>query len=476
MIDTLLPCSQPPANVKPISCTALKSRAFPGVLTIVLLLLVSPFVLPLQGMLLGHISSSNPSPRAALTFLKYWGGGCTLLATLIGGLIFAFHGVQDEGKSRKAFIWAMMLVVASGTAIRLYLAYEFYGNYDTQSNEIIADIARRGGNAYAETYRYNQAPPWSLILGALKHIQLHFPSLPFHFVIRAFLTGIDLLTLAVLLALCDPDPTSRVRTAVLFYLNPVSILITGYHGQFENITILLLLTGALLTQRLRDRPFLAKALLWAFATFAMILKHNVFYELIVCIKTIVRSRWAQVALMAVSSAIFLALFIPYWDQGSQGIVRNVLLYSSTVGPYGVSSLCHFPFLKYVFIAALFVFPYLLRGEDLIRKFLVCVLFFLVFTTGIGEQYFVLPIAFGALRPSKGALVFTVAAGMFLLGSPNNVNLTPFSYFSFNLVWLGAVYWFVAEISEVSIVVKFKAMVAGLLGKRGPQEIRIELGH
>ncbi len=193
----------------------------------------------------------------------------------------------------------------------------------------------------------------------------------FHFVIRAFLTGIDLLTLAVLLALADPNPASRIRTAAFFYLNPVSILITGYHGQFENITILLLLTGVFAAHRLKDRPVLAKALLWAFATFALILKHNIFYELIVCIKTIVRNVWAQVALLAVSSAMFLGLFIPYWDKGSDGIIHNVLFVSVRTGL--LRDIFHLPFppMKYAFIVALFVFPYLLRGEDLVRKFLVC---------------------------------------------------------------------------------------------------------
>jgi hypothetical protein len=430
--------------------------------------------LPLQGLLLELSSGPNASPSAALTFLKHWGGGCTLLATLIGSLIFAFHSVQDERNSRNALIRAMILVVVSGTAIRLYLAYNFYGNYDMQSYEIIAGIVSHGGNVYAETYRYNYSPLFSLMLGALNHLQLHFSSLPFHFVIRAFLTGIDLLTLAVLLALADPNPTSRIRTAAFFYLNPVSILITGYHGQFENITILLLLTGVFAAQRLKDKPVLAKALLWAFASLAMIVKHDVFYELIVCIKTIVRNVWAQVALLAASSAIFLGLFIPYWDKGSDGIIHNVFLYPSGQGFYGISSICLFRPLKYAFIVALFVFPYLLRSEDLVRKFLVCALFFLVFTTGIGAQYFILPIAFGALRLSKGAWVFTVTAGIFLLGSPNNVNLFPFSCFSFNLVWLGAAYWFVAEVSEASITVRLKTMVSHLMGKK--PEVRIEMGR
>ncbi len=128
-------------------------------------------------MLLELSSGSNASPLAALIFLKHWGGGCTLLATLIGSLIFVFHGVQDDRNSRKAFIWAMILVVVSGTAVRLYLAYEFYGNYDTTSYEIVAAIVKRGGNVYAETSRYNYSPLWSLMLGALNHLQLCFSSL-----------------------------------------------------------------------------------------------------------------------------------------------------------------------------------------------------------------------------------------------------------------------------------------------------------
>lgn len=373
----------------------------------------------------------------------------SLWISFVSILLF-FKYREEKIKSEKSIIWSFTLIIFIGTIIRLLLAYMCFGNYDMKSYEIVADIVQRGGNVYAETSRYNYSPAWFSLIGFLKRIQLQFPSFSFHFVIRSFLCGVDLVTLLFLLLIANEEKISKIKTALFFYLNPVSFLMTGYHGQFENLAILMIVIGIFSYLKLRNKPIGRKIILWFFATLGMIIKHNIFYEVIICLNFVTKRFWIKVFLFVISSLIFMLLFVPYWSVGSKGIIQNVFLYSSRVGSYGISSLFKLPLLKYLFILGLFIYPFYIKSQDIIKQCLLGVLFFLVFTTGAGIQYFVLPIAFGTLRPSKGFIFYSVVTTLFILGSPDNVHMPIFSYFSWNIVWIGAIYWFITEMYKVSI--------------------------
>ena len=84
--------------------------------------------------------------------------------------------------------------------------------------------------------------------------------------------------------------------------------------------------------------------------------------------------------------VFAALFLPYWEAGKDGIVKNVLLYSSYPVDYGLSTFFRADWLKWLFVAGLFIYPLAVRTADLTQRLLLSALFFLVFTTGFGNQY------------------------------------------------------------------------------------------
>jgi hypothetical protein len=283
-----------------------------------------------------------------------------------------------------------------------------------------------------------------MILWVLKQIHLSLPGVPFHFVVKSFLCGIDLLTLGVLLLIAGIRKLPAVRTVIFFYLSPVSFLMTGYHGHIENFAMLMVLIGIFVYFRFATRPVLKTALLWLFATAGMIVKHNTFYELIICLHSSIKRYWIKIPLFAISVIIFLSLFIPYWEEGGKGIIDNVFLYGSDSGGYGVTSLFTLPELRYLFIPAMFIFPLFLKGKDIIAQCLLGTLFFLTFTTGVGIQYFVLPVAIGVLRPSRWFMLYTLFASFLFLGNDNNVYIPGFHLFRFNLVWIAAVCWFIAE--------------------------------
>jgi hypothetical protein len=385
-------------------------------------------------------------------------------------VLFVINSGQQASISKSKIVITVTMVIIAGTIIRLFLAVVLYGNYDMNSYEIVTDILTRGGNVYAQTNRYNYSPLWFMILFGLKRIQLAF-DIPFHFVVRTFLCCVDLLTLACLILIARIKKLPVTRTAIFFYLSPVSFLVTGYHGQFENLAMLMVLTGIFMYLWLTTRPVLRTVLLWLFATTGMIIKHNTFYELIICLNSSMKRNWIKLSLFVISVAIFLSLFIPYWDMGRKGIIENVFGYSSLFGLYGVTSLFRQPQLKYLFIAAMFVFPFFLKGRDIISQCLLGTLFFLSFTTGISIQYFILPVAIGVLRPSKCFFLYTLAASVFILGSGNTFFVPGFHLFMWNGVWVAAVCWFVAEMrtDNHTTGITDKPLKAGISSRKTRQD-------
>ena len=368
-----------------------------------------------------------------------------LFLFFISMLLFFIYSNNGEVESKTALVSAVSLIILNGTIIRLFLAYTCYGNFDMHSFEIVANIFTKGGNVYAETGRYNYSPIWFIILGFLKQIQIAFPVLAFHFVQKAFMCGIDLLILLFLILISKTKKISIINTTLLFYLNPVSFLLTGYHGQFESLAILMILIGAFGYFRLENNPILRSSILWIFSTLGMVVKHNIFYEMIVCSKFAAKTCKLRFLLLVVSGLIFLSLFIPYLSDGSRGIAKNVFFYSSIKESYGINTFSCSKELKYLFVLGLFIYPFFLKDKDIIKQCLLCALFFLVFTTGISIQYFILPVAFGALYPSKGFLLYSLITSLFILGSANNVNFGMFKIFNWwNIVWISAIYWFIAE--------------------------------
>jgi hypothetical protein len=329
-----------------------------------------------------------------------------------------------------------------------------FGNNDLLAYQIVSDIAIKGGNVYAQTSRYNYSPLWFWLLGIMKNINLQFPFLPFHFIVRAFLSSIDLITVVFLALAAKKKNIPLLRTVSFFYLNPISFLLTGYHGQFENLSMLMIVIGIYLYFAHRKNFLFKKIILWLFVTLGMMIKHNVFYEVIICLNATIRKNWIKILLFVISIISFLLLFIPYWEKGSEGILANVFGYSSQENEYGITTLFSFPLLKYLFITGLCLFPFFIKSRDLIRQCLLGVLFFLTFTTGIGIQYFTLPIALGALRPSRGFLFYSLLASIYIIGSPYNLSVPGFNYLQLNVAWLGALYWFLTEQYDILIKPKY----------------------
>src|SRR5688500_5479310 len=130
----------------------------------------------------------------------------------------------------------LSLACAAGVALRLWLASRGH-NYDMDSWRSIADVAREHWNVYAATPRYNYGPVWFGVLWLLDraHDVLplgRFGTESFHVVIASLLALADVVIAVLLFRAFGLLP------GLLFILNPVSVLLSGYHSQFDNLAVL----------------------------------------------------------------------------------------------------------------------------------------------------------------------------------------------------------------------------------------------
>ncbi|MFA6073345.1 MAG: hypothetical protein WC758_04490 [Candidatus Woesearchaeota archaeon] len=373
------------------------------------------------------------------------------LITFLCLTLMFFYTPNSKYLSSKKSTYSLIAIIVLGIVIRIYMAYVFPGNFDMTSWENAAKIYENHQNIYSQTKYYNYSPIWFWIIGLVSEIG-KFLNISFTFLIRLFLTAIDLLTLFVLIKIINEEKGKRTEKeqlkikliiAILFFLNPVSFLLTGYHGQFENLSILFVTIGVwLLIKYKNSKKMKHKLLIYFSLTIAMIIKHSFFQETLIGFKKLFKKRINVLFWFGTSCLLFATSFLPYISQGLIGIINNVLKYSSTTNTYGFSSLFYFDVLKYCFILGLIIYPFFVKTKDIVTDFLLGTLFFLGFTTGMAIQYLIMPIALGSLRRNNWFLLYSVAATMYIVGNSNNIFLIGFTIFPLNIIWLVVLLWFI----------------------------------
>ncbi|MDR1997853.1 MAG: hypothetical protein LBQ83_05990 [Candidatus Margulisbacteria bacterium] len=282
------------------------------------------------------------------------------------------------------------------TGIVLRFTVMLFGhNYDFDSWKIVGEIASRLGNVYALTPRYNYAPVFLSLLGLGYKITAVFPHHIFFF--RCFI--ISILTLADLGIACyiykNMPRSTALTTAILFFLNPISIIITGYHNQFDNIAVLLVLIAA--TFYNASKNFTIRDILFIFfLTLSLLTKHlAVFFLFWLFIRDDLPFS-KKLAYICVPVLLFLTSFIPFW-RGADGIINNVFIYGShnnfpLLRPF--LELLHVPSVLYIaiFITLLCTAGLYFRAMPLKKSIILYTICLTAFSSAIANQYLVIPLA------------------------------------------------------------------------------------
>lgn len=352
----------------------------------------------------------------------------------------------------------IVLVIVLGLFFRLLLAKGSY-NFDVAQFIQTGQVARTSLDIYANSQYYNYSPLWFLILGLLDRFYVVFPLASFSFIERAFISLIDIATFFLLYRIAMQRRLLSLKTAALFFLNPITIIISGHHGQFDNIAIFFLLLAVYFAGKNKIKNKMKGKIIWSLLTVGLIVKHIIAFQVLFFFVLFAKKKIVAISLFGLSIVVFLLTLLPFVPASGGQIINRVFLYGGVEGLYGMTyflgnifsgSIFAGPGLyqvyKIIFLIGYLLFVMLIRPKDIARGILLSILFFLTFTSGIGAQYFMLPIAFGVLFPTRWFYLYTLAVTLFFLGSVDELNIYTFKVFEWNTVWLFTIFWFISELA------------------------------
>lgn len=341
--------------------------------------------------------------------------------------------------------------------LRVAVAAQFRGNFDSGSYLIVANAVLAGQNVYRVTDRYNYSPLWSYVVAGLWSASAPNVGL---FVLLAglFEVGVDTVTAWLLLRLARDrmrlPPEEARRAALLFFSNPVSVLISCAHGQFDGLSILFLV-AALFVAMGRPRPA-SRAGVVGLLSLSLLVKHITAFH-----PALFWRRWRAgglaAPLLAIPYAVFALSFVPFLSS-SRTIASNVLLYATWLagpklqrpgGPQVMLIFSRSPAVAYflVFLAVVAATLWIARRVELPRACLLLFLATLVSLPGHANQYFVWPMALGSLYATPGYALCSTAAALFLSGESLELRW-PVSV-TIPGAWVAALLWFLAELARAA---------------------------
>lgn len=322
--------------------------------------------------------------------------------------------------TRRGAAWT---AIAAGTLIRLALAVSQPEIADTPNFHKVAEALRDGHTLYVDTRGWFPYPPvWNRVEVAALFLT-EKTATPFAFWIKVPSILGDAAIAALLLFLAPPGRGALLAAA--YALNPVPILITGAHGQFDALAILGCLGALFLTQRGRG-PVLAGLALGAgiaLKSFPVLLL-PVFWP---CFDA--RGRWKFVSAALLPVGLFLLTYLVFvpaavvrevfgysgaCDHGWAAIVRSASVLRTGALPANADLAGLLGFAKLLFLAAFGfeIWHWSRRPESVPelpkRIAIVFVLFYVVYG-GIGSQCLLWAIPFLLLVAPTAGLAYSAAA-------------------------------------------------------------------
>ena len=309
---------------------------------------------------------------------------------------------------------------------RLHIASDA-GNFDLASWYMVIQAIQSGKTPW-DTDRYNYGPSWSVILSLIGKISGE-DNFHTRFFIVFFLFIMDLATSVILIKF------GHKIGAILFILNPISLIISGYHNQIEAAAIFFSILAIWILSRYFEKSIEKKShilfLAGVFLGIGLTFKHT-FLLLPILLAMRAWSLPHRIIVIVVPYTIFFVSFTPYLNTSMNSIYRNVFQYRSYQNfPFYSNfidlSQVNLTYLNVLFLIILLFVGATTRRMDLLRAFAIFSVAVVTFSPSIANQYLVIP-AFGCvILKNKLALLYTVLASIFLMKSPDGLGLVYFSF-------------------------------------------------
>ena len=181
-----------------------------------------------------------------------WAIGWLLLVTAGFVLLRRPSPTPSQGKGYRTG-WPAILLLAALARLAPALWLPVGAGYDIESFRMVTDALRSGQEVYAASLgRHPYLPFQMFIMGGMAALSVA-TGLPFVVAIKlpAILADVAITGLIYRLVAERRGRDWAAYAALLYALNPVSLLVSAYHGQFEAITLLLLVGAWALWERPR---------------------------------------------------------------------------------------------------------------------------------------------------------------------------------------------------------------------------------
>jgi len=334
----------------------------------------------------------------------------------------------------------------SAVVLRIGWLLALEDNWDLSTYRDFVEFAGRGGGLYRDIASYHFSPPWAFFLRGLAPAAA-LTGIPFEKAVGFALLLVDAASAWLLYKIARRNllrsAPGAAAAALLFFANPVSVFTTGFHAQFENLSILFLLAAVFWADREPARPLPVLGFLAA----SLMAKHFTWFHPLLFANRLGKRGLSSLTVF-VPYAIFFASFLPYWSV-RDAVAERVLRHQSLAEDYGVAMLRQLPGVPdwaplALFVVAAFSGVFAFRRLEIARACLLLFLLLLIFLPGIVQYYFVWPIALGSLFGGAGYAVFTLTVSAFFLGSPDGLNLPLAHLPGWHGVWWSAVFWLLWE--------------------------------
>ena len=340
-------------------------------------------------------------------------------------------GRKDTIIRDKRILYAVIVVFIGAFLRFLIMTYGY--TFDFESYKIVGNIMSKSQSVYAMTTRYNYGPVFFYILGLCQKIASHVsidPDLTYRTLIVGVLTLTDI---AIALWLCCHY---GIKAATLFFLNPISIIITGYHNQFDNIAILFILLSV--DYYNDDKIFTKHDLLFIILfTISLIVKHDLYAFPIWLLFKKGLPILKKLLYAFIPPFLFLLSFVPFYmssPETASGIKNNVFFYrSSNNAPLlnrfytllGIDNSMWF-----ICFIVIMILAGILAGKlDIQENVLIYLICLVTFSSAVTNQYLAIPlVSLCSIGSVIILFVYSILMTLYLLAASNEFGMLSLSMF------------------------------------------------
>lgn len=381
-----------------------------------------------------------------------------ILPTLLYAMLIMASYVCFLYRDRMSYRGIIISVFLIGLGFRVLTSIIFFGTYDLQAYIRMYHSLETGSNIYTST-DYNYPPVWLCIIGIVGKLCKLF-GIPFFIGIKYPIIIADIfifLTLIFYLKGLNIQKKPYFLILAGFFLNPLSTMVSSYHPQFCNLSILFLLLACYRYFR-NEHNVIGTGILTGISVavkqFTVLCVPIFFFRY--------KKFISKLVFILLSLVFFFSILLPYFLISPNEVINNIFKYDGLQGKWGFSLLIQLisklmpgsikldinnPYLKgiqlIIMLGVIIFVSFKTRKTDITRSILLVFLSFYVFTYGFGIQYLIWVLPFAALLRERYLKHYTIIGSLtafcyYYSWSFKEVFLTIFGLFT----WVMCIIWLI----------------------------------